>query len=304
MAPALATPRLLAARIVTNLIRPGTGTALRVSKPSTPRLYHQPAVPESSIPIPSATARHPEIPPYPHGPHQVYHQSNTGLYGRQRIRFGNTVAVSAKHATKTRRAWRPNVHHKRLWSAALGVFVRTRVTTRVLRTIDKAGGLDNYLLGTKAARLRELGPWGWRLRWRVMQTDSVRERFARERRALGVRPREGDEELIARADLERAEREMGAAEFRSGEELVERMDAMLTGEEEFPIGEGVDDGVDGTVAMEAEAQAAAGSEAKETDKSQASDGAEAEGQGTPHTEGETPFRDEDFMKEETPTKAP
>ena len=31
---------------------------------------------------------------------------------------------------------------------ALGDFVRFSVTTHVLRCIDKAGGLDNYILGT------------------------------------------------------------------------------------------------------------------------------------------------------------
>ena len=77
---------------------------------------------------------------------------------------------------------------------SLGVFVSTRVTARVLRTIDKAGGLDEYLLSPKAARIKDLGPWGWRLRWRIMQTPSVRERFSREREALGLPPREEEEE--------------------------------------------------------------------------------------------------------------
>ena len=61
----------------------------------------------------------------------------------------------------------------------------------MLRTIDKVGGLDEYLLGQKEARVRELGVEGWRLRWRVMQTGSVRRRFKEERRALGL-PEEGD----------------------------------------------------------------------------------------------------------------
>ena len=75
--------------------------------------------------------------------------------------------------------------------------MRTRVTTRVLRTIDKVGGLDEYLLGHKAARVKELGPWGWMLRWRIMQTPEVRERFARERVALGLPPvREGEEKSL------------------------------------------------------------------------------------------------------------
>lgn len=57
---------------------------------------------------------------------------------------------------------------------------------RVLRTIDKVGGLDEYLLGGKAARIKELGMGGWKLRWRIMGTERIKERFAREREALGL----------------------------------------------------------------------------------------------------------------------
>lgn len=56
----------------------------------------------------------------------------------------------------------------------------------MIKSIDKAGGLDNYLLGGKAARVRELGMGGWRLRAIIMRTDMVKERFQREREALGL----------------------------------------------------------------------------------------------------------------------
>jgi len=56
----------------------------------------------------------------------------------------------------------------------------------VLRTIDKVGGLDNYLLGDKAARIKELGVEGWRLRWKVLRTESVRGRIGEERVRLGL----------------------------------------------------------------------------------------------------------------------
>ncbi|KAK0740045.1 hypothetical protein B0T18DRAFT_431434 [Schizothecium vesticola] len=185
-------------------------------------LYRQPRVPASTLPIPSASGREPAIPPYPLGPRQTYHQSNTGLYGSARIRFGNRV--SERNEIKTRRAWRPNVHHKRLWSASLGVYVRTRVTTRVLRTIDKVGGLDEYLLGIKAARVKELGPWGWRLRWRVMQTPSVRARHAAERVRLRLPAREGVDYAAVPEGME-------------AEGLMEETEGMLAREEEFVIGE-------------------------------------------------------------------
>ncbi|KAI6715638.1 hypothetical protein JHW43_001840 [Diplocarpon mali] len=131
---------------------------------------------------------HSDVPPYPYGPSQIYKQSNFGLYGTQKIRFGNIV--SEKNEIKTRRYWRPNVHSKRLWSDALQGYIRLRITTRVLRTLDKVGGLDEYLLGEKAGRLKELGMAGWKLRWRIMQTDRVKERYRRQRELLGLPPAE------------------------------------------------------------------------------------------------------------------
>ncbi|KAK4228045.1 hypothetical protein QBC38DRAFT_476030 [Podospora fimiseda] len=165
-------------------LRQPTSSLLRQfsTTPSPP--YRQRPVPYSSIPLPSTTAIQPEIPPYPLGPRQTYHQSNTGLYGSATIRFGNNV--SKKNEIKTRRKWRPNVQHKNLWSKSLGTYIRTRLTTRVLRTIDKVGGIDEYLLGIKPQRIADLGPWGWRLRWRVMQTPAVKERFQEEQKALGI----------------------------------------------------------------------------------------------------------------------
>lgn len=179
-------------------------------------------------PIPSPTIQDASIPPYPLGPRQVYKQANTGLYGSQRIRFGNKV--SSKYEVKTRRKWRPNVQQKRLWSVSLNCMVRTRVTTRVLRTVDKCGGLDEYLLGGKSARVRELGPWGWRLRWRIMQTDAVKERFRAEREALGLPPVEEDGEW---ADVPG---EL-AADGVSASELMAETDRMLESGEEFALGE-------------------------------------------------------------------
>ncbi|KAM0794729.1 ribosomal L28 family-domain-containing protein, partial [Usnea florida] len=139
-------------------------------------------------PKPSTDSRPPLYtkapPPYPYGPALIYKQSNTGLYGGAIIQFGNKV--SEQNAHKSRRVWRPNIHSKRLWSDSLGHFVRVKVQARVLRTITKCGGLDEYLLGEKPARIKELGLEGWRLRWLVMKSDKVRERFAREREKLGL----------------------------------------------------------------------------------------------------------------------
>ena len=214
--------------------RPGQSLAqqFRGFSVTPPTLYRQVRVPNSDLPIPSSNTKTdaPEIPPYPFGPRQVYKQSNTGLYGAARIRFGNNV--SEKWSVKTRRKWRPNVQSRRLYSAALGVLVRTRLTTRVLRTIDKFGGLDEYLLGTKTQRLKDLGPWGWRLRWRIMQTPAVQARFARERAALGLPPK-GAAEVVA-AEMAQVLLPTGGA---TPEAVAAETQALLDEEAEFALGE-------------------------------------------------------------------
>ncbi|KAA0208557.1 MAG: 50S ribosomal protein L28 [Proteobacteria bacterium] len=54
----------------------------------------------------------------------------------KRPSYGNTVS----HANnKSRRRWLPNLHTHRFWLESEKRFVRLRVTTRGLRTIDKVG---------------------------------------------------------------------------------------------------------------------------------------------------------------------
>jgi len=139
------------------------------------------------------------VPEYPYGPPTLYKQSRRGLYGEQRIRFGNNVSVKGKN--KSRRSWRPNIMMKRLFSKALNRHVQVRVSSRVLRTMDKLGGLDEYLLGEKETRIRELGESGWWLRWAIMQTNTIKKRFAAERRALGL-PVDSEELRIEEEDAE------------------------------------------------------------------------------------------------------
>lgn len=83
----------------------------------------------------------------------------------------------------------------------MGKFIEVKVQARVLRTIEKVGGLDEYLLGGKRARVKELGMGGWALRWTLWQTEMVRERFRRERERLGV-PEGGWEGLIRKMKRE------------------------------------------------------------------------------------------------------
>lgn len=80
--------------------------------------------------------------------------------------------------------------------------MRVKVTTRVLRTIDKCGGLDEYLLGEKAARIKELGMLGWLLRWRVMNTDWYKNRRREEIARMNLLP-EVASSLLAELDQSR-----------------------------------------------------------------------------------------------------
>jgi len=166
-------------------------------------------------------------PPYPYGPARWYKKSNKGLFGGQTIQFGNNVSKITK--TKTRRSWRPNVQNKKLWSEALGRHLKLKVTTRVLRTIDKCGGLDEYLLGEKSQRIKELGVTGWSLRWRIMQTPWYAERRARQAKELGLSEQD-IEDWDKRDEIFRKTGEWGPA--AEGEESTIELASQADNEEE------------------------------------------------------------------------
>jgi len=59
------------------------------------------------------------------------------------VQTGNNVS----HAhNKTRRRFLPNLQSKSLLSDTLGETIRFRVTTSAIRTVERQGGLDAYLL--------------------------------------------------------------------------------------------------------------------------------------------------------------
>jgi len=100
----------------------------------------------------------------------------------------------------------------------------------VLRTVDKCGGLDEYLLGEKAARIKDLGVAGWKLRWRIMQTDAVKERFRKQREAAGLPLKEdvsldSDGQLASKEQIQRE---------------IESFDARLEKGSDVEIGEDVE----------------------------------------------------------------
>ncbi len=64
--------------------------------------------------------------------------------------FGHNVAHSN---VKTNRRFNPNLQSVTLASDALRRKLRLRVCTRALRTVQKRGGIDAYLLGTDDQKL-------------------------------------------------------------------------------------------------------------------------------------------------------
>ncbi|KAH1131269.1 hypothetical protein J1N35_002647 [Gossypium stocksii] len=76
----------------------------------------------------------------------VMNRAKRGLYAGRHIQFGNRISEDG--GNKSRRSWKPNVQEKRLFSYILDRHIRVKVTTHALRCIDKAGGIDEYLLKT------------------------------------------------------------------------------------------------------------------------------------------------------------
>ena len=65
---------------------------------------------------------------------------------------GNNVSHAMNH---TRRRFLPNLHVVRLQSDILGESIKMRLSTRAVRTIDKKGGIDDFLLGTPNRKLTD-----------------------------------------------------------------------------------------------------------------------------------------------------
>ena len=66
------------------------------------------------------------------------------------VQAGNNVS----HAkNRTRRRFLPNLQHASLLSDVLGETVQVRLSTQAIRTVEKRGGLDAFLLSTADAEL-------------------------------------------------------------------------------------------------------------------------------------------------------
>jgi large subunit ribosomal protein L28 len=67
-----------------------------------------------------------------------------------KVHSGHNVSHSNR---KTKRTFAPNLQQATFLSEGLRRRVRLRVSTRALRTVQKLGGLDAYLLATQDAKL-------------------------------------------------------------------------------------------------------------------------------------------------------
>lgn len=68
------------------------------------------------------------------------------------VQTGNNVSKSNR---KTRRRFLPNLQSVAIYSEILEQQVTIKISTQGLRTIEKNGGLDLYLLNTPVSKLSE-----------------------------------------------------------------------------------------------------------------------------------------------------
>ena len=65
---------------------------------------------------------------------------------------GNNVSHAVN---KTKRRFYPNLHSVSFFSEALGKKIKLKVSSRGIKTVEKNGGIDNYIINTKNSDLTE-----------------------------------------------------------------------------------------------------------------------------------------------------
>ncbi|KIJ63610.1 hypothetical protein HYDPIDRAFT_41016 [Hydnomerulius pinastri MD-312] len=154
---------------------------------------------------------------------QPFKRATLGLFHGKLIQYGNNVPHSKK---KTRRTWLPNIQTKTYNSEVLESYVKVKLTTKALKTINKHGSIDKYLLSTPASLL---GDEGMRLRILVREKldarnaqkvldaqDALRAKAAAEKEAKNV------EENALRLEEEEAVTEEPQRTGRVGEQSVKK----------------------------------------------------------------------------------
>lgn len=69
----------------------------------------------------------------------------------KKVQYGHNVSHSKR---ATNRRWEPNIQRVRLQSEALGQRISMNIAARTLRTVQKKGGLDGFLLSTADTKLQ------------------------------------------------------------------------------------------------------------------------------------------------------
>lgn len=110
-------------------------------------------------------------PKYAYEP-MFFKRQNRGLYAGLQRRASNLCSESGN---KTKTFHLPNIVKAKLWSETLNRAVSTRVSTTLLRTVTKEGGIDNYLLKDKPARVKTMGIKGWKLKYEIMMQKQIDE---------------------------------------------------------------------------------------------------------------------------------
>lgn len=69
----------------------------------------------------------------------------------KKVQYGHNVSHSKR---ATNRRFEPNIQKVRLLSEVLGQQISLNIATRTLRTVQKKGGLDGFLLATDDSKLQ------------------------------------------------------------------------------------------------------------------------------------------------------
>ncbi|KAI3944790.1 hypothetical protein MKW92_046853 [Papaver armeniacum] len=149
-------------------------------------------------------------------------RAKRGLYGGVHIQFGDQVSEDG--GNRTRRTWKPNVQEKQLFSYILDRHVRVKVTTHALRCIDKAGGVDEYLLKTPYQKMdTEIGSY-----WKSTIEKMYEERgqmdirfFSPEEKALREARRKGYKGLGQQKKITEEISDLRLSEKESSEVLAD-----------------------------------------------------------------------------------
>ncbi|EEQ40164.1 putative 54S ribosomal protein [Clavispora lusitaniae] len=99
-----------------------------------------------------------------------FKRQNRGLYAGLQRKRSKTCSESGN---KNNRVHLPNIVRAKLWSETLNKRISARVSTTLLRTVTKEGGLDNYLLKDKPARVKTMGLKAWRLKYDIMKKKEI-----------------------------------------------------------------------------------------------------------------------------------